>query len=314
MDGGAGASGRTALRAAALAVGLAVGPMLAGCGENHSELVRRQHAQVTEWVRNLGAALDRGLIRNANVIKRYAEFVRRDRPEVAALVAELAREGTTAGLAYSSLTGRLGRVDLDPAGESEADQSLEELLRIEAAADIDVFNDSLIDVANVLADLSQGRLPRLHIPSSAPRAETGPGSHLVGNPRYGEWRESSGGSSFWAFYGQYALMRDLFFTPRAYSYGDWYPRRGWSYYGDVGRHYYGGRADSRRWERAAATRGAPPRRSYGPLRSQRRLSTYGRSASRSPGTATRRASSYGRTSAYGGSARGGLRAGGFRGK
>lgn len=37
-----------------------------------------------------------------------------------------------------------------------------------------------------------------------------PGYQYVGNPRYGEWRTHGSGTSFWAFYGQYALMRDLF--------------------------------------------------------------------------------------------------------
>lgn len=35
-----------------------------------------------------------------------------------------------------------------------------------------------------------------------------PGYHYVGNSNYGRW-ENRGGSSFWVFYGQYALMRDL---------------------------------------------------------------------------------------------------------
>ena len=37
-----------------------------------------------------------------------------------------------------------------------------------------------------------------------------PGYDYVGNRRYGEWRTNSSGQSFWAFYGQYALMRSLF--------------------------------------------------------------------------------------------------------
>ncbi len=36
-----------------------------------------------------------------------------------------------------------------------------------------------------------------------------PGYDYVGNPRYGTWQTNSSGMSFWAFYGQYALMRDL---------------------------------------------------------------------------------------------------------
>ena len=35
-----------------------------------------------------------------------------------------------------------------------------------------------------------------------------PGYGYVGNPQYGSWQTGSGGS-FWVFYGQYALMRDL---------------------------------------------------------------------------------------------------------
>ena len=34
------------------------------------------------------------------------------------------------------------------------------------------------------------------------------GYHYVGNQNYGRW-EQRGGQSFWVFYGQYALMRDL---------------------------------------------------------------------------------------------------------
>lgn len=34
--------------------------------------------------------------------------------------------------------------------------------------------------------------------------------NYVGNSNYGEWKTSSNGSSFWAFYGQYAFMRSMF--------------------------------------------------------------------------------------------------------
>ncbi|MFO7883910.1 MAG: hypothetical protein R6U68_03730 [Desulfobacteraceae bacterium] len=41
-----------------------------------------------------------------------------------------------------------------------------------------------------------------------------PGYDLVGDPKYGQWREDSSGSSFWEFYGKYALISSLF--------GGWY--------------------------------------------------------------------------------------------
>ena len=36
-----------------------------------------------------------------------------------------------------------------------------------------------------------------------------PGYQQVGDQRYGQWRDDGRGSSFWEFYGQYALLRDV---------------------------------------------------------------------------------------------------------
>ncbi len=55
-------------------------------------------------------------------------------------------------------------------------------------------------------------------------------NNYVGNPRYGYWN-NSGGSSFWAFYGQYAFMSSLF------RMGSYPVQRG--YYDDWGRNYRG---------------------------------------------------------------------------
>jgi hypothetical protein len=59
----------------------------------------------------------------------------------------------------------------------------------------------------------------------------------VGRNQYGYW-DHSGGQSFWVFYGQYALMRDLLFNHdyRPIYRGDWdeyrtYQSRGQTYYG-----------------------------------------------------------------------------------
>jgi hypothetical protein len=37
-----------------------------------------------------------------------------------------------------------------------------------------------------------------------------PGYQYVGDPRYGNWRQDSGGNSFWEFYGKYALLSHMF--------------------------------------------------------------------------------------------------------
>ena len=49
-----------------------------------------------------------------------------------------------------------------------------------------------------------------------------PGMAYVGNPKYGEWKKDSHGSSFWSWYGRYAFFSNLFFyPPHHYSYGSW---------------------------------------------------------------------------------------------
>ena len=71
-------------------------------------------------------------------------------------------------------------------------------------------------------------------------------NNYVGNPKYGEWKTHSNGSSFWAFYGRYRLFSDLFFGSR-YGYGYGYPRNDYydynrnyrnkkSYYGGASKH------------------------------------------------------------------------------
>lgn len=53
------------------------------------------------------------------------------------------------------------------------------------------------------------------LPEDAVTVASPPGYSYVGNPRYGRW-ERRGGRSFWVFYGQYALMRDLLWGPGYY--------------------------------------------------------------------------------------------------
>ncbi len=44
----------------------------------------------------------------------------------------------------------------------------------------------------------------------------------VGNSEYGEWKKDDQGSSFWSWYGKYALFSNLFFFPPSYyHYGSW---------------------------------------------------------------------------------------------
>ena len=305
--------GRTCARA--MLVLVLCTPLLAGCGESPGETVAREQVRVAAKIADLGRMIDADRLTNIRIIKTYAGVVGAARPQLAGLVGELRKEATTEGLNFTNLGTRLAAVDAAPRGKEEANRALDEIIRIEAAADPVVYNDSLVDVLNVLADLSGGKLARMEGAAREGPSTQGAGGHLVGNPAYGNWRRDSTGRSFWEWYGAYALFRDVFWRPGRYYHDDWYPRRGWSYYGDVGRNYYGTRSDQRRWNTAQRRHPDTPRKTYRNLRSERRLSTYGRSDTRSAAKTTRRASSY---SGYGASVRGagtgGSRFGGWRGK
>lgn len=58
--------------------------------------------------------------------------------------------------------------------------------------------------------------PEGKLSDEATTVATPPGYAYVGNPRYGQW-EQRNGQSFWVFYGQYALMRDLLWGAGRYS-------------------------------------------------------------------------------------------------
>jgi hypothetical protein len=120
-------------------------------------------------------------------------------------------------------------------------------------------------------------------------------NNYVGNPKYGQW-QGSGANSFWAFYGQYALLSNLLnmgtFPARRSYYDDYTSNRG------SGRPYYGPRTSDGRttygtnstytsrarpnstWSRTTSSRGFRTRSSTSTSRSGSR---YSGSSSRSRG-------------------------------
>lgn len=93
------------------------------------------------------------------------------------------------------------------------------------------FEDHINDLGMTILSKKNGVLDKNTAPAGA--------NDYVGNPQYGRWQTNSSGGSFWAFYGRYRLMSDLFFGPR-YGYGGYYgyPR---TYYNDYNRNYRGSR-------------------------------------------------------------------------
>ena len=227
---------------AALAVGLA------SCGDGGIRAqVDAAIVRLEQGVARLGTALDDDTLRNGALIKQYAAEVRAAKPALRDLVAVLAREGTREGTLFQGIETRLKDVRAalpEPGAPTEAYRdAAEELNSLAAAIQPEEFNNALADPLNVLADLTDGKLPRVDAaPASASRSANsasnfGPGSQLVGNPNYGHWQTNSSGTSFWVWYGQFALMRDLLGGPRI-GYGAWAGGRDYSYYHDYGRRNY----------------------------------------------------------------------------
>ncbi len=282
---------------------------LGACGESLEEQVGSSHKTVAGALDQLAQKLDGGQIYNANLIKQYAKIVATKQPDVAEVANELAKEGTRNSLAYKALSDRLGKIDLKPADEPAANKSLDQLRRLTAAADPEVYDDSLIDVVNVLADLSQGLLARLHVPETNKTSEKGAADRLVGNPAYGQWRSGPSGLT-WFFLGRYSSFGGPFYGGGAYRYDSWYRGRSWSYYNDVGRNYYGSRADNSRWSDAGRRmKDTRPKKSYGSLKSGKRLSTYGTARGMKQPAAVKGTSSRSGRSPYAASTRGSSRSG-----
>lgn len=301
--------------------------IISGCSdpefENASNALKQADVEMTRLESSLVNA-DVVALPNIRYLRQYAEIVRRIEPDMKKLVSTLEAEGTVRGGLFSLLQARLTIANEKFAKEAQASRNsaiavASEAVAVAQAAKADVFNDSLVDVINVLADMSKGKLPKLAFAETADKTMP-PTQHLVGNPAYGSWQSRSGGGSFWAWYGQYRLFSDVLGWRSGYRYNQnsWYRSRSASYYGDVGRHYYGTNRSNGSWSQAAARQPnvaankAPPSR-VKRFKSTSRLSSY---APRTRSAPKSMAKSYSakRTSSYSNTRSAPSKSGGLRGR
>ncbi len=310
--------------------------LIQGCGNRYPAEVQKQSAEVSQQLTTLKTLLDSGRLTNANIAKQYANQLESASPELVKVAQSLKNDVTSRGILFENLTTRLAAVNLEPQTDTEYVLALEELNNISVAAYPIIFNESLIDVVNTLADLSAEALPRINIPktnqdqNSPGSSQRVPGSYLVGNPNYGSWQTNSSGNQFWEWYGKYAFFSSLLMP--GYGYGpriglnSWYGQPRHSYYNDYGRDAYGTSRDKKTWSKNTndlKNRGIythKPKKDYRSVNAKRRSSTYAyqrqaktnqygakktnRSSLRQPtnsGSTTRRSSTYSR---YGSSFRG----------
>ncbi len=219
--------------------------ILSGCSDPVLEQIAQQKPITEQRIEQLANALAQGQVRNAKLISTYAQKLRASKPELSELIDEFAKDATTQGPMYKALVDRLATVNNQPQMFANNQAIYEELLNIYQAADPVLYSDALSDPLNVLADMSDGQLPRVNALSKAQSIQAnnaqdfGVGEQLVGNPSYGQWRTDSSGMSFWAWYGMYSMMDNLFNSRRNRIYYDqWGANRNYSYYNDYGRTRY----------------------------------------------------------------------------
>lgn len=216
--------------------------LLSACGDPIKEQALQQLPITEQRVTQLGDALNNNQVRNATLIKQYADKVSSQKPELNSLINEFKKDATTKGPMYLALLDRINTAKNQPQMFASSQALYDELLNIYQAADPTLYSDALSDPLNVLADMSDGQLPRINSLSKAQSQQAnnaqdfGTGEQLIGNPSYGHWQTGSNGMSFWAWYGMYSMMGDLF--GRRTYYNDWGRSRNYSYYNDYGRTRY----------------------------------------------------------------------------
>lgn len=216
---------------------------LVGCSDPYEEKINQQTPITELRVQQLADSLKSGQVRNASLIAQYSEKLKQQKPELKLLIEEFQKDATTKGPMYLSLLDRLATVENKPSMFASKEDIFNELVNIYLAADPVLYSDALSDPLNVLADISDGLLPRVNSLSKAQSQKAnnaqdfGTGEQLIGNPSYGSWTQGSNGMSFWAWYGMYSMMGDIFGSRRTY-YNDWGRSRNYSYYNDYGRTRY----------------------------------------------------------------------------
>jgi len=216
--------------------------LLFGCGDPIKEQALQQIPLTEQRVIQLGSALTDGQVRNANLIHQYADKVADAKPNLKPLINEFRKDASIDGPMYLALLDRVNTAKNQPQMFASSQALYDELLNIYQAADPVLYSDALSDPLNVLADMSDGTLPRVNALSKSQSQQAnnaqdfGVGEQLIGNPNYGQWQTGSNGMSFWAWYGMYSMMGDLF--GRRTYYSNWGRYRNYSYYNDYGRTRY----------------------------------------------------------------------------
>ena len=274
--------------------------LLSACGNDYAKQIQQNHTQVKLNLDTLERKLYYKQLTNAKIVAIYAKKLALIKPDFKPIAQAMAKDATEKGVLYQGLVQRLNKVNLNPENKQQFQKANDSLMSIDMGADPIVFNDALIDLINTMAELSDGQLDTVSIPKGSQAVNVRgevitPGSYLVGNPGYGEYRQDNSGRSFWHWYGQYAFFSSMFRGNSYYNqtpiyYNDWNRRSHYSYYQDYGRRSYGSGYDRQQTSQRNTTMRnngltpvTKPKKQYGSAQGQRRVSTYSQQRSNQAG-------------------------------
>ncbi len=213
---------------------------LVACQDHHSYTIEQKLPEAQQRVEQLRQTLRQGTLRNAQTLQQYSKSLIAQKPELKEVSILMEQEATEMGRLFRGLLKRWNDVQ-SPQIFDDNIQRLEELESLIEGLDVQVFNDALSDPINVLADLSDGQLPRVNAFSRELLSNTAqlssPGAEqLVGNPNFGQWHSSVDGTSLiWTWFAASAMAE---IAEEVVEYALWSKRRGYSYYHDYGRGHF----------------------------------------------------------------------------
>ena len=210
---------------------------LTGCKsqeEKQAEFINNQTTLTQSLILNKKNHIN--TLPNAMIVNAYADKLEATNPEYKKIAETMRVEATKNSKALKDFSKRLNSVNKHPKNDNQFKIAADEIDSIQGG--VKDYNNSLIDVANVLADLSNGKLHRIGGMTSSSTEKTRKGEELVGNPTYGHWQNDSNGTSFWAWYGMYSM----FSNNRPFYQSHYYSHPSPSYYDYQGRNY-----SSRTW-------------------------------------------------------------------
>ncbi|NOQ63862.1 MAG: hypothetical protein GQ582_05065 [Methyloprofundus sp.] len=263
--------------------------VLTGCGNDYAEQIQQRYLVAKTSLDNLERKLQAKELTNAKIVNIYAQKLAQIKPDLLPVAKAMRKDATEYGALYQGLLDRLNEVNRNPENKEQFKQASDALISIDMGADPIVFNDALIDLINTMAELSGGKLETISIPEDSQaansRGDVTPGSYLVGNPGYGEYRNDSSGRSMWHWYGQYAFFSSILgrnhYNRGPIYYDRWNSGYHNSYYNDYGRGSYGSYSDrSRTTQRNTTMRNnghtpvTQPRKQYGSVKGRQRVSSY----------------------------------------